>query len=952
MSSGIRKVWRCLALALFLVAATSEAAVTHPPDLVWRTLTTGHFRIHFSVEDEAVARRVAVLAEQIHARLSPRIGWTPSEPVDIVLNSRQDMANGFASLFPHGQMTLYITPPDDIDGLEDYDDWLELVLTHEYVHVLHIDRADGLPADLRRIFGRNAWLFPNALQPRWLIEGLATWVETDHAAGVGRGQSSYFDMLMRIETAQGIKPLRQVNQRIASWPAGQTPYLYGVAFFDFVAQRYGEERIRLLIDHYSDNLIPFRINSNSKSVLGSELDQLWPEFEAYLRERHGSKLEAVRHAGVVAGERLTQDGYYGGVAQVLPGGDWVYVRFDGRHEPALFRRRADGEETRLTAVQPVAHLAAHPRAGVLLAQPELYRNSSYFYDLYRVDLESGKTTRLTRGGRYRYAVWNPEGTRILAVHNAGDHYALHLLDADGHKLEDLWTGAANEVYSEPDWSPDGASIVLGVRRARQGWNLERFHLAERRFEPLTRDATIEAQPHHTADGKGLLFTSDHGGIYNLRYLDLASGQVTTLTNVEGGAFHPVQATPGGPIYYTGYHAAGFDIFRLDAPASLPTPQAEPVAARDDAPGATEPAGPVTDYSPYDRLRPRWWFPHLLVDSQRTEIGAMTSAWDPLLRHIYYVDAAYDVRNEWAVGSLDYIYDRYWPTFKLHASRYTSLALDGNNEPARIDSSETYLADIVLPWLSYRRSFAVHAAAYSVRDDEIWTASGLVPRSDRHDNVLGYALVYDSTRRYPFSISRSHGIALRVSAETSDAIGGSDYSGEVYTFDGRAFLPLGQEHVLALRAAYGWGTASPRRFVLGGSLSAGESPLPLDPALMASPFNQRDYALRGYDSGQAGLVGRRMMTATAEWRFPLARIERGFMVPPVALHQVSGSVFAETGDAWNNGSRPDELVSSAGLEVKAETFLIYDLPLHWRLGYAHGFGDGGSNHVYLQLGSSF
>ena len=950
MSGRQLGLWLCLFVVG--VADPVEAAVTHEASLTWRTLHTTHFRVHFHDDGAPVARRTAAVAEQVHERLAPLIGWTPDGPVDIVVDGRQDVTNGFASVFPYDLLTIFVTPPDSVDGLEDHDGWLELLLTHEYTHILHLDRANGAPRVLRRIFGRNGLLFPNALQPRWQIEGLATWQETDRARGIGRGQSSYYDMLMRMEVASGVKPVRQINQSLASWPSGHTPYLYGVAFYDFVAARQGEPAVRRWIDQYSDNLVPFRINATSRSALGGNYDQLWPRFEDYLRERHGTRLDAIRRAGVVAGDRLTQDGYFGGALRALPGGEVVYLRVDGMNEPALLRRRADGTVRRLTGAPPASHLSMHPRAGALLAQPERYRNASYLYDLYRVDLDSGRKRRLTHGARYRFATWSPDGTRIAAVHNTGDHSSLHLLDADGRRLEMVWSGEPDVVLSEPDWSPDGANIAFAVWRPKQGWNLELFNIGERRFRSLTHDRTIESQPRFTPDGQALLFSSDHGGVYNLRRLDLTSGKITTLINVEGGAFYPSQAERDGPLFYSGYAASGFDVYRLDVPAALPTPAADnppPVA-----PPEPELKGPVAvdDYSPYDGLRPRWWFPHLLVDSQRTEFGAITSAADPLLRHIYYLDAAYDFRNEWFTGSFDYIYDRHTPTFKLHASRVNRLYLDANDDLERIATTDTFLGEVTLPFLRYRRSFSARAAAYSVREADGRTGPGVVARADREDNVLGYALVYDSTRRYPRSISRSHGVFATLSAETSDAIEGSDYSGEVYSFDGRAFVPLGREHVLALRATYGWGSNAPRPFVLGGSRSGGDSPLPLDTALLYSPFNLRDFALRGYDSGQAGLVGRRMLTGSAEWRFPIHRLERGFMAPPVALHQLSGSVFVESGDAWQDGRHPDDIATGAGAEIHAETFLFYDLALHLRLGYAYGFADGGGGHAYLQLGSSF
>jgi len=937
-----------------LVVVSAQAGISHDPSLTWRTLHSKNFRVHFHDRGVALAQRTAAVAERVHERLVPLIGWTPGEPVDIVLDGRQDVTNGFATFFPSDRLTIYLMPPDGLNSLEDHDGWLEMVLTHEYVHILHLDRANGAPAFLRNIFGRNVWLFPNALQPRWLIEGFATWHETDRARGIGRGQSSYFDMLMRMEVAAGIKPVRQVNQFITTWPAGHTPYLYGVAFYDFIAEKKGEAKIRKLIDEYSDNLVPFFINRTSRRALGGNYDQLWAQFDQYLQERHGTRLEAIRKQGVVAGERVTRDGYYGGPARALPNGDVVYVRNDGLNEPALMRRHADGRVHKLAPARSGAHLAVHPQAGALLAQPEITRNSNFYYDLYRVGLDGGRCERLTHAGRYRYAAWSPDASRILAVRNddSGRH-SLHLLDAKGRHLEALWPGEPDVTLADPDWSPDGTSVVLAVWRPRGGWNLERFRLADRQFTQLTNDAEIEAHPFHTADGRALLFSSEHGGVYNLRRLELASGKVTTLTNVEGGAFHPTQAGADGPIYYTGNHAEGFDLYRLDTPAARPLPvaAARPLAAPAAEPVPAETAR-VEDYSPWSGLRPRWWFPHLLIDSRRTEIGAITSAWDVLQRHIYYLDAAYDFRNEWFTGSFDYIYDRFDPVFKLHASRYSSIYLDAYDDPVRVTTSDTFMGEVLLPFERYRREFTLRTAAYKVRDDDGWTAAGVLPAPDREDNVLGYALTYDSTRRYPRSISRSHGMQLSVTAETSDAIDGSDYHGEVYVFDGRAFVPLGGEHVLAARATYGYGTNSPRSFILGGARSAGVAPHPLDTALVSSPFNQREYALRGYDSGEAGLTGRRMYTAALEWRFPVKRIERGFMAPPIAIHQAFGSVFMETGDTWQDGRSPDGRFTGAGIEAHAEVFLFYDLGLHLRLGYAYGFADEGGSHVYLQLGSSY
>ena len=48
-------------------------------------------------------------------------------------------------------------------GLTAYDDWLRLVITHEYTHVLQLDMVNGGPETVQKVLGRI--YFPNMFQP-------------------------------------------------------------------------------------------------------------------------------------------------------------------------------------------------------------------------------------------------------------------------------------------------------------------------------------------------------------------------------------------------------------------------------------------------------------------------------------------------------------------------------------------------------------------------------------------------------------------------------------------------------------------------------------------------------------------------------------------------------------------------------------------------------------------
>ena len=81
----------------------------------------------------------------------------------------------------------------------------------------------------RRIFGRAPFLFPNVFAMTWMIEGLATYEETQLTA-FGRGRDPDSRMVLRMAALDGRFPKEdQAIYALDAWPGGQTPYLFGEA---------------------------------------------------------------------------------------------------------------------------------------------------------------------------------------------------------------------------------------------------------------------------------------------------------------------------------------------------------------------------------------------------------------------------------------------------------------------------------------------------------------------------------------------------------------------------------------------------------------------------------------------------------------------------------------------------------------------------------------------------
>ena len=959
----------CLSLLMLCttgLTGNAWAAFSYDPFLTWKTLYSENFHIHFHDGSEELAKKVMRIAERTHVHIVKEFNWAPAEPTEIIINDRVDFTNGAATPVYKNTMYLYMTPPDEINTLEDYDDWLDLLITHEYTHIVHLDKARAGSRVFRAIFGRAPAgfpafaIFPNAFQPLFYIEGLATYMETDNEKGVGRGQSSTYQMMMRMETLAGIKSLRNINQPITTWPAGTTRYLYGVYFWNFIADTYGKERIPAWVEKYSGHVIPWALNHTSHRILGEDLDIVWEKFEKYLQAKFQPQQQAVLRKGLVAGEQVTNDGYYTGHARYAPNGDIYYVRDDFRDDSYLMVRRKGEHRTRSVARVDGNRFDIHPTEGIVLTQLNIVSNTEIYSDIYHVDTRDHNVKRLTRGGRYRSATWSPDGKRIIAIHNEAGNSGIHLLDRWGKLREVLWQGTNMEVVGEPDWSPDGKWLVAPVWRNENRWDLELFSIAEKKWRKLTQDDNIKMNPLFTQDGKSVVFSADYGGIYNAHIMNLETRQISQLTNVVGGAFFPSLDSDQKKLVYTGFTDKGYDVFHLDLNNNKPLVPAAALPQATDKRNfqASEPTPVyhIEPYSPWHTIRPRWWLPVVEVTENRTTLGVMTAASDSLNRHNYFLAPAYDLNNHYHEGTVAYIYDRFTPAFRFIANRsidetYQEDPNDRKKEVfERITSNDFISAELIFPILDFNYQWGLHLGAVYNLEQEQKTGNYTTTQPDAKDTLSGAAITYNSAKRFPISISRSGGRSFKVIGEDSD-FGDGDYAGKVIIGDWKEYFRLGGEHVLALRLAGGHGMESPRPFQLGGTFSE-DYGIPLAESANTL-FNKRDFALRGYKDNLAGLRGSKMILTSMEYRFPVFRLERGVTAPPIGLDQIHSKVFINGGEAWNTDADRESLRWGAGFEFHFDLIFGYAGLLDFRAGTAWGFDQGAKKHqFYLTLGTSF
>jgi hypothetical protein len=915
----------CGLLLLFwppLAAAQWQEFNWVDPSLRWRTLETANFSVHFPAEHRAHARAVARLAESVYPRITRLLQWHPASRTHVVVLDTEDFANGYASPLPFNYFAIFLTQPDEGELLQNHQ-WLELVITHELFHVVHLDMARKSPLGARSVFGRVPLLFPNVLEPRWITEGLAVHAESDPAASHGRLGQSQFEGMMRAEADRGLRSLREINADGRGFPLNRN-YLYGSYFFAFLQERYGGKAVADYIENYSGNLIPFKLQSNAITATGKPMDALWVEYHAWLHARFAKPAPAPDATGLVVATAFSLR------SPVLHrnGVRW-FVQSNGYTKPRLVRQAQGQKVEALREVEHDARIFAAPDGGVVLAQPEICRNYRYYYDLFAV-AKDGAARRLTHCGRYRVVAALDE-RRIAALRVEAGTAEVVILDAAGSVTESLYRAAPGEALT--GLAAKGGRIVL-TSFSRGVWSL--LEVGGGKPTVLLADEAVKHSPRFAETPGEIYFVADYGKTYNVWSLRLIDRALLRWTDAWTGV-KEMSAPLGGQILLSLIEADG-DVLRLHKlPASALERRTAPAPdPRVPHVELAEAGGDDRPYSPWSSLLPRSWLPLITLADGAVALGAATFGQDALGLHQYALAPAYEFTQDEVLGNAQYVYDR---RHGISASRGMTVKANRGHDITAYSVSEA------AQWASLWRHLSLNRRLYwgvgGALEREALRGSGVANAQVQDERVLALLAGIDTRRAQWLSEGPSQGQQLRLFAETSRRLQAA-YNGNVYRADWRVHLPL-RKTVLALRWNEAYGKPGAERFELGGSDPDETSILPV--------INQREFALRGYTSGEAALTGQRARTASAEWRVPVADVDRHLMVPPFGLNRVSANLFLDVGAAWDRGERP-VYHRGAGLELMSEIRIGYLFAVQARLGFARGLDAAGKSLGYLTVGRAF
>ena len=977
MRRSVRRAASALTLAAVLLTASAALAYGNP-DLDYWTIETKHFRVHYDRPLEPVATRVASLAESIHARIATSLGYTPTQQTEIVLTDDSESANGSATALPRNTIRLYVTAPDDLSPIGDYDDWYTELVTHEYTHIAHTDNISGIPAIVNAVLGKT--LAPNQVQPRWILEGLAVVSESQHTSA-GRIRSSLFDMFLRADVvADRIAGLDQFSSNPYRWPQGNLWYLYGSRFLSWITDVYGPNTMPAVSADYGSKIIPWGINRAMRHVTGRTYEQLYEGFKDYLRRLYGEQLRAVEKRGLREGTALTHHGravwYPRFVPRVARAGDaeeLVYFRDDNDARAGLYRLplAAPGKGDRHEEL--VARTAGTSTAAFTPAGDLVFHSVSTFKNIYGRDdlfvVPRGETSpggdeslrrRLTTGQRAKEADVSPDGRRIVFTVNVRGTTFLEIADltAEGtleHRRDLVPSARFQQAYT-PRFSPDGRTVAYSVWLEGGYRDIRLVDVTTGALRDLTRDRAMDMTPVWSPDGKTLYFCSDRSGIFNIHAYDLAAGTLAQVTNTRIGAVMPAISGDGKTLVYVGYSTYGYDLHAMPLDRARFLPAVALLAERPDPPAEPELIEHTRHrYNPLPSFAPR----HYLLNIKPGGYGPnalelTTTAADIVGIHSASATITVEPSGPSPSIGLDYYYSRLPVDLDLH---FFHLVVPreghkGNGQAVQYDEySNGVTAGVAY---THQEDYATHGLGLSF---SVAHSHGSVPfgpsvdpyspvlRDPQSGNInavhLGYG--YNNVEGSLDASGAVRGVSLSFGLDYA-----SPYTGSSYTIRGLSGglagyvpMPWPGHHTLALRLA--GAVQDGGGFSVGGYDLASNS---LPSTVLSGVFNG-SFVLRGYPARVYS--GSEYVLANLEYRFPIAYPDRGPSTLPIYLRRLDGNVFVDYGGAFNfldlrairffhHGALVDtqQLHGSIGAELWVGLTLGYLLNTQLRLGYAYGF----------------
>jgi hypothetical protein len=508
--------------------------------------------------------------------------FTPTDPITVLLADFSDSGNAAAGAVPRNVMALQIAPLNFAFETIAANERMTMLMNHELVHVITMDQAAGADRTFRRLFGGKVaprsehpesilyWYLtaPRVAAPRWYHEGIAVFLDTWMAGGLGRAQGGYDEMVFRAMVRDDVPfydPLGLVSEGTKiDFQVEANAYLYGTRFMTWLARRHTPEKLIEWVSRGENSRAYYA--AQFAKVFGMSLEQAWRAWVEDEREFQRANLAAVRKYPITAHTDVTANPL-GSISRAFydPETDAIYagLNYPGAvSNVARIFAKTGGIERLVDIKGPLIYTVTS-----LVWNPSdrhIYytTDNGAHRDLVRLDPATGRTRTLQKDFRVGNLAYSASDRSLWGIRHLNGLVTLVQIKPPYTEWERVITWPYGTVMYDLDVSPDGTRVSASFGEITGKQDVRVFDIAALRAgntEPTARFDFDTAVPNgfvFSPDGRYLYGSSYYTGVSNIFRYDLETKKTDAVSNTETGFFRPVPLADGRLLVFR-YTGRGF-----------------------------------------------------------------------------------------------------------------------------------------------------------------------------------------------------------------------------------------------------------------------------------------------------------------------------------------------------------------------------------------------------------
>ncbi len=875
-------------------------------DYQFSSYETEHFKIIFYTGGEVIAEFAARAAEDFYTQLSGNLNMELSEKVPLIIylspgqfsetNVITDLieegVGGFSELIKNRIVVPFTGSYQE----------LYHVIGHELSHIFQFQMfyRSRLSALLGAIGEFQV--------PLWIMEGFA-----EFQSGWVQVNSEIFMRDLVINNR--LLPLRELNDNY-----GYLAYRQGESFFNYVADRYGREKVYEFLNTLRAKR---NLEATFEAVFGMSQEKFSAQWEQYLRIKYLPQIAKLTNYEQLANKLTdhTKDGsVYNTAPAISPGGTkiamisdraeyadcYLISVTDGRVIKRLIRGGRSGGFEKLHLLRPGVAWSPDERLLAIVA------TSSGKDNISLIDVNQAKTVRrITAGLDGIYSPrFSPDGSQIAFVGLKNGFSDLYLTKVDSGEPIRL----TYDMYDDrdPAFSPSGDSVIFVSDRPDPGddWVPGQYAVWIRTKEGylhrISHRSSYFNTPIFTHSGAYILWVAADSSSQNIYVYSVAQRRVVRCTDFLGAVSHLSLSKDDRKLAFAYFNNGGWDISIIYEPLErIPLDTLPPLSAPMRTKRFIKEGLDFEQVKPVGfNLSPDYLAGAASYSDRQGFAGTIYLALSDILgdhRFQLYTNLYGDILNSNAILTywlLPYRIDYGFAIFQLFDIPYYR---SNNSLVYTIDRGLQTVASY--PFNRFSRAEIILNSIYRVIELYRWE-NGWYFAGSATERIIypAFAYVYDNTIWRDW-LTPARGTRLRL--ETGISLLSTRQFGDIIG-DIRNYQPLGKRFVFATRltGALNWGKVS--GYYLGGE------------------------HIRGYKPGEFGdQTGPAFSLFNLELRYPfIDRLKLAFPLP-IEIKGIRGVLFLDGGlvfrdsmQLWDSKELKDlKLGAGAGLRIPFTFFNI-------------------------------